>query len=71
MTNAEHLIEIALDCLECDLDFEYFINSPRNKMMAESININLQHIWEMAQHVYCCIKPLWEYDLMEKVGKDV
>ena len=25
----------------------------------------MQYIWEMAQHVYCCIKPLLVDDLMK------
>ena len=71
MTIAEHLIENAIECLKKEIDFEDFIEQPNNKAMAESININLQHVWEMAQHVYCCVKALWEDDLMEKMGKDV
>lgn len=66
MTIAEHLIENAIGYLESEQDFENFTNSPMNRAMAESIDINLLHVWEMAQHVYCCIKPLWEDDLMKK-----
>ena len=65
MTVAEHLIENAIGCLEDKSGYESFIESPCNKAMAESININLQHIWEMAQHVYCSIKPLWEDEVKE------
>jgi hypothetical protein len=65
MTVAEHLIENAIGCLEDKSGYESFVESPCNKAMAESININLQHIWEMAQHVYCSIKPLWEDEVKE------
>lgn len=62
MTIAEHLISNAIGCLEDGSGYEGFMENPCNKTMAESININIRHVWEMAQHVYCCIRPSWEYD---------
>ena len=65
MTNAEHLIDNAIGCLETGEDFEYFIKNPYNKFMAETININLQYVWEMAQYVFCSLKPVWEDEYKE------
>ena len=65
MTNAEHLIDNAIERLECGKDFEDFVGCPINRVMAESIGINPRYVWEMARYVYCCIKPLWEDEVKE------
>ena len=59
MTNAEHLIENAICCLERNESFEIFSSQQHNIDMAEMQKINLEDVWLMAIHVVYTLKQHW------------
>jgi hypothetical protein len=59
MTNAEHLIENAVCCLERNEEFEEFASRKHNIEMAEMQHIDLRDVWGMAIHVVYTLKPHW------------
>ena len=59
MTNAEHLIENAICCLERNESFEVFSSQKFNIDMAEMQKINLRDVWDMANYVVYGLKPFW------------
>jgi hypothetical protein len=59
MTNAEHLIENAVCCLERKESFEIFSSQQHNIDMAEMQKINLEDVWLMAIHVVYTLKQHW------------
>lgn len=65
MSNAEHLIENALVCLENGGSFEGFAAGKHNQLMSAYSNINLMDVWQMAVHVYYSIKPEWEHKAVQ------
>lgn len=59
MTNAEHLIENAVYCLERGEEFEEFALRKYNIEMAETQHIDLRDVWSMAIYVVYTLKPHW------------
>lgn len=59
MSNAEHLIENAIMDFERDGNFDKFLNSKHNTVMAEMVGISLDDVTAMAIHVICAFKPDW------------
>ena len=72
MTNAEHLIENAIIDMKGGKDFEHFSTRKYNKLMSEMSGINLNIVWEMAQHIVWSLKPAWlstkEAQMEERYG---
>lgn len=72
MTNAEHLIENAIIDMEDGKDFEHFSNQKHNKLMSEMSGVDLNIVWEMAQHIVWSLKPAWlsnkEAEMEERYG---
>ena len=69
MSNAEHLIENALCCIEEDKDFKFFKDMTVNKEMFKYIKATPEEIWDIAIYVYYTYKPYIESDLIEEVEK--
>ena len=72
MTNAEHLIENAIMCLEKGNDYDAFVDAKHNREMSRVSGINLDDVWRMAQHVVYTLKPSWlwkkEDEMIEAYG---
>ena len=62
MTNAEHLIENAICCLERGESFEEFASQQHNIDMAAMQKINLEDVWLMAIHVVYTLKQHWLWE---------
>lgn len=72
MSNAEHLIENAICCLERGEEFEEFASRKYNIEMAEMQHIDMRDVWLMAIHVVYTLKPHWlwqkEYEMVAAYG---
>lgn len=72
MTNAEHLIENAVCCLEKNESFEMFSSRKYNVEMAEMQHIDLMDVWMMAQYVVYTLKSHWSWqkedEMIERYG---
>ena len=62
MTNAEHLIENAVCCIERNEEFEEFASQIHNIEMAEMQHIDLRDVWSMAIHVVYTLKQHWLWE---------
>lgn len=75
MSNAEHLIENAICCLERGEEFEEFASQPCNIEMAEMQHIDLLDVWLMAIHVVYTLKQHWlwekEDEMVAKYGYEL
>lgn len=60
MTNAEHLIENAIEICLKDGTFDDFKAIPWQQEYIDLYGITLQDIWAMAVHVVYTYKPEWE-----------
>lgn len=60
MSNAEHLIDNAIACYEENHNFHAFHNDYFNQEMAESIDVSLFYIEEMAYYVCNALKEEWQ-----------
>ena len=69
MSNAEHLIENALGCLESGRDITWFKDMFVNKEMFKYVNATAEEIWDMAIYVYYTYRPCIESDLTEELEK--
>ena len=62
MTNAEHLIENAIICIEGGKIYEDFADARYNREMSSQTNIALRDVWCMAAHVVYTFKSSWVSD---------
>ena len=62
MTNAEHLIENAICCIENGETYEDFSGAWYNKVMAEENNIDLDQVFQMAIYIVYTVKQIWVSD---------
>ena len=65
MSNAEHLIENAVCCLERGQSYEDFADAKYNREMAEACRIDLIQVWLMAVYVVYNLKPHWVSDTVD------
>ena len=69
MSNIEHLVENAINCIERKLDYEDFRKAWHNKEMLKEVKASPMEIWEIAQYVYYSYREsiIWRTeDEMEK-----
>lgn len=52
MSNAEHLIENAITCLQESKTFEDFLAIWHTPIMCGLVGISPEDVWKMAMHVY-------------------
>ena len=66
MSDAEHLIENAIGCLEKGEDFVDFVTTKYNGDMCAKTGIDISDVWDMAYHVFRNFKPDWEKQAVEE-----
>ena len=64
MSDAQHLIENAIHCIESGKTYEEFTNATYNKANSKSSGISLDDVWSMAMHVVYTFKSNWVGDTL-------
>lgn len=64
MSDAQHLIEGAIHCIESGKTYEEFANATHNKANSKSSGISLDDVWGMAMHVVYTFKSNWVGDTL-------
>mgnify|MGYP007038269408 CR=1 FL=1 len=69
MSNVEHLIENAIDCLDRGQSFEDFLSYKFNKDMLKMVKSPAEEIWEMAIYVKYTHDESLKWELEEEIEK--
>ena len=69
MSNAEHLIENAIVCMEENKSYDDFISADVNKRMFEFVKSPPEEIWEMAIYVYYTYRESVTWETEDKLEK--
>ena len=62
MSDAQHLIENAIHCIESGKSYEEFANATHNKANSKFSGISLEDVWGMATHMVYTLKESWVSD---------